>query len=120
MVLGNYKICTSAVIGSGWLSSSSACVGTCLIRNLLHFGICFDLSAFVNSSRAVIKNLHPICICSCLFTSLTEGRSARDLTQAAPSQKKCVCLSGSMDLGFRSHVYVLFGRVLSAFVARGH
>ena len=32
--------------------------------------------------------MHPICTCSCLFTPLTEGRSARDLTQAAPSQKK--------------------------------
>ena len=30
----------------------------------------------------------PICTCSCLFTPLTEGRSARDLTQAATSQKK--------------------------------
>ena len=29
--------------------------------------------------------MHPICTCSCLFTPLTEGRSARDLTQ---SQKK--------------------------------
>ena len=34
--------------------------------------------------------MHPICTCSCLFTPLTEGRSARDLTQAAPSQKKKV------------------------------
>ena len=32
--------------------------------------------------------MHPICTCSCLFTPLTEGRSARDLTQAATSQKK--------------------------------
>ena len=32
--------------------------------------------------------MHPICTCSCLFTPLSEGRSARDLTQAAPSQKK--------------------------------
>ena len=36
----------------------------------------------------LIPNLHPICTCSCLFTPLTEGRSARDLTHAAPSQKK--------------------------------
>ena len=46
---------------------------------------------FVNSSsRFLIPNLHPICTCSCLFTPLTEGRSARDLTQAATSQKKKV------------------------------
>ena len=38
--------------------------------------------------RFLIPNLHPICTCSCLFTPLTEGRSARDLTQAATSQKK--------------------------------
>ena len=47
--------------------------------------------SFVNSSlRFLIPNLHPICTCSCLFTPLTEGRSARDLTQAATSQKKTV------------------------------
>ena len=40
------------------------------------------------SLRFLIPNLHPICTCSCLFTPLTEGRSARDLTQAATSQKK--------------------------------
>ena len=46
------------------------------------------LFCFVNSSlRFLISNLHPICTCSCLFTPLTEGRSARDLTQAATSQK---------------------------------
>ena len=54
-----------------------------LIRNSFHF------ACFVNSSlRFLIPNLHPICTCSCLFTPLTEGRSARDLTQAATSQKK--------------------------------
>ena len=41
-----------------------------------------------SSLRFLIPNLHPICTCSCLFTPLTEGRSARDLTQAATSQKK--------------------------------
>ena len=41
-----------------------------------------------SSLRFLIPNLHPICTCSCLFTTLTEGRSARDLTQAATSQKK--------------------------------
>ena len=59
--------------------------GTCV------FGICnsFRFACFVNSSlRFLIPNLHPICTCSCLFTPLTEGRSARDLTQAATSQKK--------------------------------
>ena len=58
---------------------------------LITFGlICnsFHLACFVNSSlRFLIPNLHPICTCSCLFTPLTEGRSARDLTQAATSQK---------------------------------
>ena len=54
-----------------------------LICNLFRF------ACFVNSSlRFLIPNLHPICTCSCLFTPLTEGRSARDLTQAATSQKK--------------------------------
>ena len=54
-----------------------------LIRHLFRF------ACFVNSSlRFLIPNLHPICTCSCLFTPLTEGRSARGLTQAAPSQKK--------------------------------
>ena len=43
----------------------------------------FDSGCFVNSSlRFLITNLHPICTCSSLFTPLTEGRSARDLTQA--------------------------------------
>ena len=59
---------------------------------LITFGlICnsFRFACFVNSSlRFLIPNLHPICTCSCLFTPLTEGRSARDLTQAATSQKK--------------------------------
>ena len=59
---------------------------------LITFGlICnsFHFACFVNSSlRFLIPNLHPICTCSCLFTPLTEGRSARDLTQAATSQKK--------------------------------
>ena len=58
---------------------------------LITFGlICnsFRFACFVNSSlRFLIPNLHPICTCSCLFTPLTEGRSARDLTQAATSQK---------------------------------
>ena len=61
---------------------------------LITFGlICnsFHFACFVNSSlRLLIPNLHPICTCSCLFTPLTEGRSARDLTQAATSQKKVV------------------------------
>ena len=61
---------------------------------LITFGlICnsFRFACFVNSSlRFLIPNLHPICTCSCLFTPLTEGRSARDLTQAATSQKKIV------------------------------
>ena len=56
---------------------------------LITFGlICnsFRFACFVNSSlRFLIPNLHPICTCSCLFTPLTEGRSARDLTQAATS-----------------------------------
>ena len=51
---------------------------------LITFGlICnsFRFACFVNSSlRFLIPNLHPICTCSCLFTPLTEGRSARDLT----------------------------------------
>ena len=59
---------------------------------LITFGlICnsFRFACLVNSSlRFLIPNLHPICTCSCLFTPLTEGRSARDLTQAATSQKK--------------------------------
>ena len=59
---------------------------------LITFGlICnsFRFACFVDSSlRFLIPNLHPICTCSCLFTPLTEGRSARDLTQAATSQKK--------------------------------
>ena len=66
-----------------------------LVRSppLITFGflICnlFRFACFVNSSlRFLIPNLHPICTCSCLFTPLTEGRSARDLTQAATSQKK--------------------------------
>ena len=46
-----------------------------------------SFACFVNSSlRFLIPNLHPICTCSC--TPLTEGRSARDLTQAATSKKK--------------------------------
>ena len=61
---------------------------------LITFGlICnsFRFACFFNSSlRFLIPNLHPICTCSCLFTPLTEGRSARDLTQAATSQKKAV------------------------------
>ena len=62
--------------------------------NLLRF------ACFVNSSlRFLITNLHPICTCSCLFTPLTEGRSARDLTQAAPSQKKLHRLARSMPGG---------------------
>ena len=36
----------------------------------------------------LLVNLHPNCTCSCSLTSLTEGRSARDFTQAAPSKKK--------------------------------
>ena len=36
----------------------------------------------------MLVNLLPNCTCSCPLTSLTEGRSARDLTQAAPSKKK--------------------------------
>ena len=59
---------------------------------LITFGLICNSSrfaCFVNSSlRFLIPNLHPICTCSCLFTPLTEGRSARDLTQAATSQKK--------------------------------
>ena len=59
---------------------------------LITFGlICnsFRFACFVNSSlRFLIPNSHPICTCSCLFTPLTEGRSAWDLTQAATSQKK--------------------------------
>ena len=59
---------------------------------LITFGLfcnSFRFACFVNSSlRFLIPNLHPICTCSCLFTPLTEGRSARDLTQAATSQKK--------------------------------
>ena len=59
------------------------CAPFYLIFNLFRF------ACFVNSSlRFLIPNLHPICTCSCLFTPLTEGRSARDLTQAATSQKK--------------------------------
>ena len=46
------------------------------------------LLASNSSLRFLIPNLHPICTCSCLFTTLTEGRSARDLTQAATSKKK--------------------------------
>ena len=61
---------------------------------LITFGlICnsFRFACFVNSSlRFLIPNLHPICTCSCLFTPLTEGRSARDLTQAATSQKEII------------------------------
>ena len=61
-------------------------------QQLITFGlICnsFHFACFVNSSlRFLIPNLHPICTCSCLFTPLTEGRSARDLTQAATSKKK--------------------------------
>ena len=68
---------------------------------LITFGlICnsFRFACFVNSSlRFLIPNLHPICTCSCLFTPLTEGRSARDLTQAATSQKKSLS-KGFLDL----------------------
>ena len=45
--------------------------------------------------------MHPICTCSCLFTPLTEGRSARDLTQAAPSQKKNNISKEKRDAQFR-------------------
>ena len=43
--------------------------------------------------------LHPnnTCTCSCLFTTLTEGRSARDLTQAATSQKKKLGIRNRKD-----------------------
>ena len=57
------------------------------------YGFCVAPSTL----RFLIPNLHPICTCSCLFTPLTEGRSARDLTQAAPSQKKKNCVAPSRD-----------------------
>ena len=38
----------------------------------------------------LLDNLHPNCTCSCPLALLTEGRSARDLTQAAPSKKKAI------------------------------
>ena len=57
------------------------------------------LLASNSSLRFLIPNLHPICTCSCLFTTLTEGRSARDLTQAATSQKKktCICYQDGVE-----------------------
>ena len=75
--------------------------------------VLFRFACFVNSSlRFLIPNLHPICTCSCLFTPLTEGRSARDLTQAAPSQKKIntlpVPISGK-DCPFQTRYVFAYG-----------
>ena len=63
---------TALLCISIWNLATLICCLPCLIR------------FFVN----LLDNLHPNCTRSCPLTSLTEGRSARDLTQAAPSKKK--------------------------------
>ena len=57
-----------------------------LIWNLVTLICC--LPCLIRSFDNLLDNLHPNCTCSCPLTSLTEGRSVRDFTQAAPSKKK--------------------------------
>ena len=68
----------------GWVQNlcSDSCLSSWRILSFVVCGLLFVVSCCY---------LHPTCTCSCQFTPLTEGRSARDLTQAAPSKKNKNC-----------------------------